>query len=257
MTLIPSTQSENQEIGRAAISPAGWPLRHFTVDGLVSLLTPAAPRLIEISKDFIRDGVSLKALARALPSIRGASEAELCFAGTTDLTGCGGFSWQRYRGYLAVQIAQARFLECSMFRFLLGKPSPAVEIASVIARVEDFCRDLAPLGACIEIHAEMESDPAVLRELMRSTPVAIVADLANMREMGLGIDQLLEIVPLERIAYVHQRNLPGVWIEHGATLDDESRWHELLPEGAFLWEPATIDDPKRIEVLFREYRTTH
>ena len=138
-------------------------MRRFTLEELMRLLEASRPRLIELSKDAISDQVSLKALARAIAEVRRAHDAELSFAGTTDLIKCAGFSWERYRQYLAVQFAQARFLESSMFRLLLGRSSCAqVPLAEVIRRVKAVCCDLDPIEVCIEIHAGVESDPDAL-----------------------------------------------------------------------------------------------
>jgi hypothetical protein len=217
-----------------------------------------APRLIEISKDSINDHVSLKALAQALSQIRSAHNAKLSFAGTTDLINCAGFSWDRYRRYLAVQFAQAQFLESSMFRLLLGSSSSTqVPLAEVIRRVEDVCCDLDPIKVCIEIHAGIESDSDALSELLCSTPVEFVVDFDNMQRAGLSSKRLLDLVPIERLAYFHQRNLHDVWIEHEKSLEEEARWHRILPEAFFLWEPKIVTDPKRIQELFHEYQSTH
>lgn len=233
-------------------------MRQFTLDELACLLEASAPRLIEISKDSINDHVSLKALARTIAQVQNAHNAELSFAGTTDLIKCAGFSWERYRQYLAVQFAQAKFLDSSMFRLLLGSSSSApTPVAEVIRRVDAVCRDLDPIQVCIEIHAGVESNPDALSELLRSTPVKFVVDFDNMQRGGLSSDKLLDLVPIERLAYFHQRNLPGVWTEHNQSLQDETRWHEILPESYFLWEPKTVTDPKRIQELFHEYQSAY
>jgi hypothetical protein len=237
------------------IAPAGWPLRHFEINDLMDLLIPYGSPIVEISKDFIRDAVPLKALDRALGRLRG--EADLAFAGTTDLITCAGLPWERYRRYAGVQIAQARFLECSLFRLFVGDRSPGVSAAEVIRRVRDFCADLAPMTACVEIHAGIESDPYVLIELLRRTPVKIVVDIERLAPAGFTVGTLLEIVPVERVAYFHQRNLPGTWCEHSESLEAEARLHGHFPEGVFLWEPKTVEEPRRVQELYREYRTSH
>ena len=246
---------QNQHV---TVTPSGWPLRQFTIDELTRLLTACAPRLIEISKDSIRDDVSLKDLAHALTDIRALHSSELSFAGTTDLVRCAKFSWERYRQYLAIQFAQARFLDASLFRILLGSAgSTTTSVGELTDRVKAVCRDLAPIQVCIEIHAGAESEPVVLTELLRCTPVRFVIDFENMQRAELTSDRLLELIPNDRIAYFHQRNLPGVWIEHQESLQDECLWHGTLPEAPFLWEPKTVTDPKRIQDLFYEYRSTN
>jgi hypothetical protein len=192
-----------------------------------------------------------------LSRIRQSSGAELAFAGTTDLTTCAGLSWERYRLYVAVQIAQARFLGCSMFRLFAGPRSEGISIGEIVERVHQLCLDLAPMTACVELHAGIESAPTVLEALISRTPVKIVVDFENVERAGLTTAVLLETVALDRVAYIHQRNLPGVWTEHPASLQEESRWRELAAGTAFLWEPKTVDDPGRIQELFREYRRSH
>jgi hypothetical protein len=243
--------------GAGRIAPAGWPLRRFNLDQLTSLLSPAPPPLLEISKDLLRDDVSLKALARLLSGLRDGGTRDVAFAGTTDLTACAGFSWDRYRRYLAVQIAQAAFLECSMFRVLAGRAASSIGTHELVARLGALCGDMAPIQVCVEIHAGVESDPDVLRVLIAQTPIRIVVDVENMSRAGLSAAGLAAAVPLDRVAYVHLRNLPGVWVEQPALLDDERRWDAMMPAGRVLWEPKQIDDPPRVEELFREYRTSH
>jgi hypothetical protein len=235
--------------------PAGWPLRHFTIEQLGRLLAMGTPRLVELSKDALDGDISLKALARHLSEYRAAHAFDLAFAATTDLVGCAGFPWERYRQYLGVQIAQARFLECTHFRLLLGHPSPAVPLHDLIDRVVTTCADLEPMRAVVEIHAGVESDPVVLAALVHRTPVAFLVDLDNMLRGGLTLETLLAIVPAERIAYFHLRNLEDVWIEHPTALVEERRCRTRFPNGTFLWEPKTVNDPERILELYGEHAT--
>jgi hypothetical protein len=240
---------------RRDIWPAGWPLRHFSTEGLEQLFAGATPRLVEISKETLRVGTSLKVLGRMLTRLRERAPFELSFAATTDFVTCSALPWDSYRHYLGVQVAQAKFLKCSLFRILIGKASADVSSRDVIQRVADFCEDLRPLRAAVEIHATLESDPSVLEHLLRDTPALIVVDLENMQRADLSLDQLLRVVPRDRVAYFHQRNLGTVWTEHEDSLADERRCHEIFPDGFFLWEPKAIDAPDRIQELYREYRS--
>jgi hypothetical protein len=113
------------------------------------------------------------------------------------------------------------------------------------------------MTACIEVHAGIESSLPTLTELLLSAPAKLVIDFENMHRAGLTSDALLAAVPLDRVAYFHQRNLPGVWTEHPASLQDECRWRLLAPEAVFLWEPKTVESPHRVQELFREYRRSH
>jgi len=234
--------------------PAGWPLRHFEVDELGSFLESLPARLIEISKDQIRDSVSIKALGRTLDHVRASTGAELAFAGTTDLVQCAGMPWERYRAYLAVQIAQARFLGCSYFRILVGDRAPEVTEETLLARMADLVEDLGPMTACIEIHGGIESEPEVLDRLLAHVPVQIVVDFENMQRAGLTSEELHERVPGDRIAYFHQRSLPGVWREHPESEPDEARWSAWYPNAVFLWEPKKVEMPSRIRELDGAYR---
>jgi hypothetical protein len=237
--------------------PAGWTLRNFSPDDLASLVGPSPQGLLEISKDHISDTVSLKELGRVVSALCASSSARVSFAGTTDLVQCAGLSWERYRRYLAVQIAQAVFLDSSMFRLFVGAPCPGVSLRDVTQRLNQVCTDLAPLSTCIEVHGGLESDIETLDALMRDTPVQIVLDIENMHAAGMTLDEVLAVVPRERFAYFHQRNLPGVWMEHPESRNDESRLHELFPQKSFLWEPKRIDDPVRIRELIREHHASH
>jgi len=238
------------------IVPAGWATRHFSLAELDELYSECNPKLIEISKD-LADAVSLKALGQTLDGLRDRTGAALAFAGTSDLVSCAGIPWPRYHLYLGVQFAQARSLGCSWFRLLLGNAAAGVVMTEFIQRVRQVCVDLAPITPCFEVHGGIESDPAVLQELVQATPAKVVVDFENLQRAQLSADHLLAIVPPQRIAYFHQRNLPSVWTEHAPSLPDEARWHALLPETPFLWEPKAVEDPDRIKELFCEYRRSH
>jgi hypothetical protein len=237
------------------VTPAAWPLRRFSPDGLVSLFEPLEPPLVEISKEMLRAGVSLKRLGEAIERIA-RDRAKIAFAATTDLTRCSGMTWERYRRYLAVQIAQSRFLGCGLFRVLVGPPSATLDRSELARRIHDVCADLEPAVACIEIHAGIESDVETLAEILRSTPVQVVVDFANMERAGLTRDRLLEILPIGRIAYFHQRNLPPAWIEHPSSLAEAEVWQTLAPDVPFLWEPKTLDEPARIQEIYSRYCAT-
>lgn len=240
-----------------AITLAGWPLRGCSTDQFLDAITTFRPRMVEFSKDFLRDDVSVKGLAARLAEVRAKNAFDLSYAGTTDLVNCAGMSWQRYRLYVAVQIAQARFLDCTHFRFFLGGTSSDIDIPELICRVLDFSSDLSPMKPCLEIHGGLESDAEVLGALLDRTAVEIVVDVENMHHAGLAFDQMQDLLPTERVAYLHLRNLPGIWVENPTIEADEERWHDLIPGRPVLWEPKTVDDPERILELLREYRASH
>jgi hypothetical protein len=242
---------------RNSIFPAAWPLRHFEVNELLGLVSEYPPRVLELSKDFLGGGVSLKDLARLLEGVRAGNSIDLVLAGTTDLVRCAGFPWERYRRYVAVQMAQARFLECTGFRLMVGPRSSDVDSGTVIDRVGTLCEDLSPVQACVEIHGGVESELSVLAELLQSTPIMIVIDLENLDRAGLTTEELRAVLPPERVAYFHVRNLPGVWTEHPATLSAQYEWQRDYPDAVFLWEPKSVNAPERIRESFIEYRTAH
>jgi hypothetical protein len=239
------------------IFPAAWPLRHFKLDELLRLVSEYQPRVLELSKDFLDRDVSLKEVARGLQRVRTGNSLELVLAGTTDLVRCAGFPWDRYRRYLAVQVAQARFLDCTGFRLLVGARSAGIEAGAVTDRIATLCGDLAPVQAYVEIHGGIESEQAVLAELLQRTPVKIVIDLQNMQRAGLTSEGLRAVLPPERVAYFHVRNLPDIWIEDQASLGEQHEWQRRYPDALFLWEPKTVDKPERIQERFIEYRTSH
>jgi hypothetical protein len=244
-------------MNRSPVFPAAWPLRHFNADDLLRLVSEYPPRVLELSKDFLDGDVSLKGLARGLERVRGGNSLELVLAGTTDLVRCAGFPWERYRRYLAVQMAQAKFLDCTGFRLLVGPRLPCVEDGTVIDRIETLCEDLSPVQAYVEIHGGIESEPAVLAELLQRAPIMVVIDLQNMQRAGLTSEELRAVLPPERVAYFHVRNLPGVWIEDPASLSEQHESQRRYPGVSFLWEPKTVDEPARIQESFIEYRTAH
>jgi hypothetical protein len=237
--------------------PAAWPLRHFEVDELLGFVSEYPPRALELSKDFLDGGVSLKGLAQSLERVRAENTFELVLAGTTDLVRCAGFPWDRYRRYLSVQVAQARFLDCTGFRLLVGARSPDVEHSTVIDRIGALCEDLAPVQAYVELHGGIETEPAVLADLLKRTPLKVVIDLQNMQRAGLTLEGLRAVLPPERVAYFHVRNLPDVWIEDPASLGDQHECQRRYPDALLLWEPKTVDEPERIQERFIEYRTAH
>jgi hypothetical protein len=239
-----------------AIVPAGWAMRRFPLEAMLRLYAQCSPRLVEISKDFLRDAVSIKELGRSLEQVGRRHGSTFAYAGTTDLVGCSGLSWSRYREYLRIQIAQARFLQCAVFRFFLGAATGACGRQEAIARIRAFAEDCAPAVAAVEIDGGLECELPVLGDIVAQTSVQVVVDLENMRSAGLSSATVLDAVPLDRIAYFHQRNLPGVWVEHEPTLEDELLWHRACPDGIFLWEPKRVEEPALIEELFLEYRKT-
>jgi hypothetical protein len=254
MSRRPVTRSE---AGRStALYPAGWTLRYFNLDEFVSLLSQCPAALVEISKDFLRDAISLKALSRELDRLRGERGFALSYAGTTDFVSCADLTWQRYRRYVAVQAAEAKFLDCSLFRAFVGNSRPGVAESDVIVRLSDFCDDMHPIEVAVEIDGGMESNLSVLEHLLDETPAKVVIDFENMTRSGIHTEDMFRAVPPDRIAYFHQRNLPGVWTEHQASLADETEWRGRVPGGLFLWESKELVKPDVIRETFLEYRAT-
>jgi hypothetical protein len=230
-------------------------LRRADVADLLSFARKHRPRVLELSKDFLTDEVSLKDLARQIDEVKETAGVSVSFAGTTDLVRCAGFSWDRYRQYLQIQTSQARFLGSAWFRALLGPATEGLPRATVMSRLCEFAEDVSPMRLCVEIHGGIESDPEVLPHVLKAAPVDIVVDLENMHRAGLDGESLRAVLPPDRIAYFHVRNLSPVWIEHPPTEGEVHEWQSFCPDGIFLWEPKTTDDPRRAMDVFDEYRT--
>jgi sugar phosphate isomerase/epimerase len=243
------------KLGR--LFPAGWTLRHFSQDEFLSLIESYRPCLVEISKDFLRDEVSLKSLGQQLDCLARRNSFVMSYAGTTDFVSCGGMPWDRYRQYLAVQWAQARFIGCSVFRAFVGMPGPEVEIREVIQRLNLFCNDIAPMKLAIEIDGGLECNLEVLKRILEETSVIVVVDLENMQRCGIAMNDLLAILPPARIVYLHFRNLSDKWIEHEGSQAAEVAWQDAMPDVPVLWEAKTIVDQKKIKELFFEYRAAY
>ncbi len=245
------------DIAPITLFPAGWTLRRFSLNEFFRLMEIARPCLVEISKDFLRDDVSLKSLGQQLDRLAQQHPFTLSYAGTTDFVSCAGMGWERYRQYLAVQSAEARFIGCSIFRAFVGMPEPATDVGVVVRRLNLFCTDLAPMQVAVEIDGGLECNLAVLRRILEETPVRVVIDLENTQRCGVAMADMLAMLPPERIAYMHFRNLSDTWVEHEATREAESAWHRAIPDAMALWESKAIVDPERIKELFFEYRSTH
>lgn len=229
------------------IAVAAWPMRNFEPARAVALWRATAQPLIEVAKDFV-DTLSLKSLALELDRVRRETGARLSFAGTTDLVQCGGMPWDRYRQYLAVQSAQARFLGAEYFRLFAGPASAACSRETLLRRIEDVVLDLDPITPCIEIDQGVECDPETLLSLLDIPRLAIVLDIGNAADSGLEADWLHRSLPPGRVAYVHHRNA-ATWMEHEGSRLEEERWRAALPTTPFLWEPKGLQDPARIERL--------
>jgi hypothetical protein len=236
------------------IFPAGWALRNFSYVEFMDFIQITRPNFLEISKDFLRDDVSIKKLAIDLNEMQKYAEIVISYAGTTDLVECSMMTWSTYMEYLQIQVAQAKFLGCKIFRCFLGLIKTDIKQDEIIRRLNEFCSNASPLLVAIEIHGGVECDLKFLKRILNETPVRVVVDFENMYNANLETKVILRNVSLSKIAYFHQRNLPQIWTEHSESENDEMLWYKLMPEGVFLWEPKKIDDPRFVKKFFHEYK---
>lgn len=244
-------------INTSRIFLAGWTMRRFSQKDFLLYVGEVKPPLVELSKDFLRDEISIKNLGHELDRLKSISSFDISYAGTTDFVNCAGMKWERYRLYLAIQVAQAKFLESSIFRAFVGKPCINADHVDIIDRLNAFCEEIKPLDLAIEIHGGVECDLMFLKLILNETPAKIVVDFENMLNVGLSTENIFSLIPLDRIAYIHQRNLPKLWIEHNESLPDEVEWRRLLPGAVFLWEPKKLNEPAAIKELYFEYRAAN
>lgn len=214
------------------------------------------PGVIEISKDLIDGAISTKELYLTLARhLETHPQAVVSYAATTDFTTCAGLGWDAYQNYIAIQSSQARFLRSSYFRFFVGKERnfPPEELLN---RLSSLQRLVAPAIPAIEIHCGWESDISQLSTLVAKTSFPFVIDFANGLASGLTYDELSAVIPGQRILYFHTRNLPGIYLEHSPSIEDEKQWRKSYPNVPLLWEPKEIGC-QRIKDLAHEFRKTH
>lgn len=236
------------------IGIAGWPTRKFSMTEFENYLAKYLPPLVEISKDFLRDEVSIKELRRVIAQYK--ETTIFSFAGTTDLTKCAGFNWLVYCDYLSIQAAQARFLGCSYFRCFVGQKT-TIPIEELLRRLEYLSKILEPLNLCIEIHGGYESNIKIISSLIEKTRVDIVVDFANMLAAKMSSDELMEVLPQKRIAYFHIRNLPGVWEEDTDSANIQEQWCYKNYEIPVLWEPKSLTESTQLRELLDKYAATN
>jgi hypothetical protein len=228
---------------------AGWPLRSASLETFERYLDQRRPVVVEISKDMVDGEVSTKELRRCLERYRETNpDARVSFAGTTDFTGCAGFSFDAYLGYLAIQVAQARFLGATFFRLFVGEDTGAPEDC-VLDRLARFDTLLDPILPLVELHLGWESSTGRPELLLERTPFAFVVDFENLMTSGLDPADLLGRLPESRVAYAHARNLPPDHVEHPSSLDVERAWCALQPATPVLWEPKRLSCAQALEVI--------
>lgn len=241
----------------ANIFPAGWPLRLLSLGELKNIIEKHKPSLVEVSKDQV-NSVSIKQLKKILLTAQKTSGFSLSFAGTTNFSSCSGFEWSRYLCYLDIQVAQARFLGCEFFRVILGDDLSPGRIGLTALRLEEFCRRTKPIIVCVETHGASECDPQTLRKLLDKCPVDVVIDFANIYDAGYSMEDFLSYVPMRRIAYSHQRNLPfDIWTEHAKSSIAEIEWSRVSKNKPRFWEPKELIDAKTIKELYDGYRSAN
>ena len=159
-----------------------------------------------------------------------------------------GFPFEAYLGYLAIQVAQARFLGATFFRFFVGSDTEAPE-DRVLDRLDRFGTLLHPILPLVELHMGWESSLRRLELLLERTPCAFVVDFENFMTSGLDTAELLERLPESRVAYTHARNLPPAHVEHPASLRSEDEWRAAHPATPVLWEPKRLSCAQALELI--------
>ncbi len=193
--------------------------------------------------------VSIKGLRQCLDRYRGVNpDARVSFAGTTDFTGCAGFPFDVYLSYVAIQVAQARFLGATSFRFFVGQDTD-VAAERVLERLDRFGALLAPIVPLVELHMGWESSWERLELLLERTTCGFVVDFENFVTSGLGAAALLERLPASRVAYAHARNLRPGHVEHPSSLDLEAEWRAAQPAMPVLWEPKRLSCAQALELI--------
>ncbi len=234
---------------RRSLQFAGWPLRFVSLEVFDRYLERHRPVVVEVSKNMVDGEVSTKGLQRSLERYQQTSpDACVSFAGTTDITECTGLPFDTYLRYLAIQVAQARFLGATLFRFFVGKcaETPADRVLDRLAR---FATLLDPIVPLVELHMGWESSPGNLDLLLERTKCAFVVDFENVMTSGLDPGELLGRLPASRVPYVHTRNLLPDYVEHPSSLRLEEEWRAAQPATPVLWEPKRLSSARVLEFI--------
>lgn len=225
-------------MNKTKIQVAGWPLRKFSAEETERYLEDFQPHLFEVSKDQVTKNASIKSLYKLLRKYRSERELEVSYAGTTDFVECSELSFSEYKEYLKIQAAHANFIEADFFRVLVGGEKDTE--AEVLKRLSVFDEFLGDTNAVIEFHGGWESNPENIERIVEETEFQFVIDFQNLLYSGLRFEDLESILPVDRIAYFHTRNLPNIYIEDESALEERKKWQQIMEEKPVLWEPKEL-----------------
>lgn len=236
---------------------AGWGTKEFDEKEFEDYLCLAKPKIIEISKDFADNGISLKKLKKILGGYLSKNKSSMVsFAGTTDFITCAGMPFDEYLSYLKIQIAQAKFLKSSFFRVLVGgQIGKKINRNKIFSRLKKMEQLASPMKLVIEIHNGFESDPEIIKYLIGKTKYLFLVDFQNLIKSRLSYGMLSSVLPKKRIAYFHFRNIEGKYSEHRESAQEEKIWRKNCIGMEFLWEPKKISS-KKIKDIFYEYQNS-
>lgn len=227
-----------------AINLAGWTTKDFSLEELRKYLYNYNPTIFEISKDFIGANVSIKKIHKLIKEYKKDKPLIISYAGTTDFVNCYGFSFDEYLKYLSIQVSQARFLNSTFFRIMVGGDSDTK--INIIERLSSFEKRITPVKIIIEIHGGWESSIENIRKIIDETDYNFIIDFQNLLESDLSFQKLNGLIPKERIEYYHNRNLDCGYIESEELSSEEKKWVDEHEKSKVLWEPKLI---KKHEIL--------
>ncbi|MGY4884348.1 MAG: hypothetical protein ACP5NZ_02090 [Nanobdellota archaeon] len=225
---------------------SGWATKEFSIEELKDYLCTTNPLIFEISKDFVDGNVSIKKIHGLLMDYRKSKDMLVSYAGTTDFIDCSGLSFEEYSKYLAIQASQAKFLDSDFFRVLIGGNPDSN--GKILERLASFAKMIAPAKIVIEIHKGWESSIKNIKRLIEKTDYDFVIDFQNLLESNLSFKKLNGMIPKERIAYYHCRNLDS-YTEDKISLPEEKEWIDDYQKNKLLWEPKMIKKEKILELM--------
>jgi hypothetical protein len=223
---------------------SGWATKEFSLDELKNYLEKYNPPILEISKDFVDGGVSIKKTYELIKEYKKYHSIVLSYAGTTDFVDCSGLSFEEYIKYLSIQSSQAKFLSSDFFRVLIGGNRNSSE--KVLDRLSLFSKLISPAKILIEIHGGWESSLKNIKKIVEETDYGFVIDFQNILESNLSFNKLNSLIPKKRIIYYHCRNIDS-YIENEKTLSEEKNWTPNKED--ILWEPKLIKKKKILDLI--------
>lgn len=227
---------------------SGWATRNFTLQELKEYLYNYKPYILEISKDFVENNISIKKLFVLLEEYKKDNELIISFAGTTDFITSSNLSFKDYLNYLSIQGFESVFLKSDFFRVIIGDN---LKDNNILNKLSDFKKIIYPVKIIIEIHAGWESNLENITKIINETNFNFVIDFQNLYKSKITFKELLNFIPKDRVEYYHIRNLPCDYIEDNNILLDEK--NIFKNNNLVLWEPKLIDKDK-IKSLFYNFK---